>query len=79
MKIASQTMCQNIVFYKLLFYYYDMKIDVTEKYSKFIINFPYLFLIFRKLEIPTEIVDVLSLYDPIKSNINHHHCLQRHR
>ena len=30
-------MCQNIVFYKLLFCYYGMKIDVTEKYSKFII------------------------------------------
>ena len=46
-----------------------MKIDGTEKYSKFII----IYLIFRKLEIPTEIVDVFSIKDPIKSDINHHH------
>ena len=59
MKIESQTMCQNILFYWLLFYYYGMKIDVTEKYSIFIIN-SILYFIFRKLEIPTELVDVLS-------------------
>ena len=53
-------MFQNIVFYQLLFSYYDMKNDVTEKDSKFIIIY-LLFLIFRKLEIPTEIVDVLSI------------------
>ena len=47
---------------KLLFYYYGMKIDVKEKYSKFIyIYLSILYLIFRKLEIPTEIVDVLSI------------------
>ena len=37
-------MCQNIVFYELLFYYYGMKIDVIEKYSKFIINYLFYFL-----------------------------------
>ena len=41
---ASQTMYQNIVFYQLLFYYYGMKIDATEKYSKFIINYLFDFL-----------------------------------
>ena len=49
-----------------------MKIDVTEQYSKFIVNYLF-YIIFRKLEIPTEIVDVSSIKDPIKSNINHHH------
>ena len=43
-KIASQTMCQHIVFYLLLFYYYGMKIDVTEKYRKFIISYLFYFL-----------------------------------
>ena len=68
MKIASQTMCQNIVFYMLLFYDYGIKIDVAEKISiKFITILSILFLIFLKLEIPTEIVDVLSIYR-IQSN-----------
>ena len=33
--------------YLLLFYYYGMKIDVTEKYSKFIINYLFHFLFYE--------------------------------
>ena len=48
-KILRQTMCQNIVFYQMLFYYYDMKIDVTEKESKFILLDIYFVSYFPKI------------------------------
>ena len=37
------------------------EIDVTEKYSKFIINYLFYFLFSENWKIPTEIVDVWSI------------------